>query len=210
MAYNLGSYEDVDSRIHVFYGKHGLGRIITELVSIDYKEGWCIFKAYGYRNAEDTEPAAVGYCDGSRKDRGVDALFWIPNAETSAIGRMLANLGLSAKGKRPSSLEMQRVAEYGNTQIVTAAEIAVQNPIDAWTTVNKPMPQPVDFEARVADIIENKLADPTACAHGMRERKQGTKKDGKPWMGDMCPEKVKDCTVWYQWSVTNQTWGLQK
>lgn len=210
MAYNLGSYEDVDSRIHVFYEKHGLGRIITELVSIDYKEGWCIFKAYGYRNAEDTEPAAVGYCDGSRKDRGVDALFWIPNAETSAIGRMLANLGLSAKGKRPSSLEMQRVAEYGNTQIVTAAEIAVQNPIDAWTTVSKPMPQPVDFEARVADIIENKLADPTACAHGMRERKQGIKKDGKPWMGDMCPEKVKDCTVWYQWSVTNQTWGLQK
>lgn len=209
MAYNLGSYEDVDSRIHNFYEKHGLGRIITELVSIDYKEGWCIFKAYGYRNAEDTEPAAVGYCDGSRKDRGVDALFWIPNAETSAIGRMLANLGLSAKGKRPSSLEMQRVEEYGSTQIVTAKEIAIENPIDAWTTVKKPMPEQVDFEARVEGIVANKQSDPLACTHGMRVRKQGTKKDGKPWMGDMCPNNDKSCTIWWVWSDENQKWRVQ-
>ncbi len=34
----------------------------------------------------DTAPSAVGYARGARKDRGVDAAFWLENCESSSIG----------------------------------------------------------------------------------------------------------------------------
>ena len=107
--FNLSEYETVDSRIHQFYGEFKDGRIVTEMELIDMEKGHVIFKAYIYKDAVRTMPDATGYADGFRKDRGVDAQFWINNAETSSIGRALANLGLSAKGKRPSAEEMAQV-----------------------------------------------------------------------------------------------------
>ena len=110
--FNLSDYEDVDTRIHKFYETYADGAIITELVSNDEEKGVVVFKAVAFRTYVDAQPSAVGYARGSRKDRGVDRDFWFENCETSAIGRCLANLGLSAKGKRASSLEMARYRDW--------------------------------------------------------------------------------------------------
>ena len=107
--FNLENYEDVDTRIHAFYARYEDGSILTELISNDEEKGIVVFKAVAFRTYVDTAPSAVGYARGARKDRGVDRDFWFENCETSAIGRCLANLGLSAKGKRASSLEMAKV-----------------------------------------------------------------------------------------------------
>jgi hypothetical protein len=107
--FNLNDYEDVDSRIHKFYQEYPDGAIITEQVLNDEEKGIVVFKAIAYRTYADTQPSATGFARGARKDRGVDASFWYENCETSSIGRCLANLGLSAKGKRASSIEMARV-----------------------------------------------------------------------------------------------------
>ena len=109
--FNLSDYEDVDTRIHKFYETYPDGAITTELITNDEEKGTVVFKATAYRTFLDNNPAAIGYARGARKDRGVDRDFWFENCETSAIGRCLANLGLSAKGKRASSLEMAKVKD---------------------------------------------------------------------------------------------------
>ena len=205
MAFNLTSYETVDTRIHKFYDKYENGRILTEIESIDWERGWVLFKAIGYRNLTDEYPSAIGYAIGTQKDRGVDANFWIENAETSSIGRMLANLGLSAKGLRPSAEEMSRVER------LSASQINLENPDDPWTVKPTDMPTTVnqDFVQRAQEIVSSKQPEPQSCQHGAMERKNGKKKDGEPWLADMCSTKDKSCTIWYRWSKTEAKWVKQ-
>jgi hypothetical protein len=213
--FNLSEYETVDSRIHQFYESFKDGRIVTEMELIDMEKGHCIFKAYIYKDSVRTMADATGYADGFRKDRGVDAQFWINNAETSSIGRALANLGLSAKGKRPSAEEMSQVNS------VKTKKPAVEK--DYWTTpfgeqdeYIKEVPAPVTIEAAVNTVAEilGTAKDVPSCKHGDREFKDGNK-NGRAWGGYFCRHmgvggsEPKCPTLWYQLSSLG-TWEPQK
>ena len=209
--FNLSEYEDVDSRIHKFYTEYPDGAIITELVSNDEEKCVVVFKAVAYRTHVDAQPSAIGYARGSRKDRGVDRDFWFENCETSAIGRCLANLGLSAKGKRASSLEMAKVedAKASPSQPIRVRTeehkkfIETRNPNAeiVWDTTIEP---PVDIEPGF-DLIEEVLKPlgaeiVPACNHGLRVLREGTGKKGA-YRGWACPlpykQKAEQCkTVW--------------
>ena len=213
--FNLSEYETVDSRIHQFYESFKDGRIVTEMELIDMEKGHCIFKAYIYKDSVRTMADSTGYADGFRKDRGVDAQFWINNAETSSIGRALANLGLSAKGKRPSAEEMQQV------NAVKAKKPEVEK--DYWTTpfgeqdeFIKQVPAPSTMEAAVntvAEILGTAKVVPS-CKHGDMEFKDGNK-NGRAWGGYFCRHmgvggsEPKCPTLWYQLS-SQGTWEPQK
>ena len=217
--FNLSEYETVDSRIHQFYESFKDGRIVTEMELIDMEKGHCIFKAYIYKDSVRTMADSTGYADGFRKDRGVDAQFWINNAETSSIGRALANLGLSAKGKRPSAEEMAQV----NAVEPKKSEIEK----DYWTTpfgeqdeYIKKVPAPATMEDAVNTVADILGADKDTphCAHGAMQWKTGVTKAGKPWghfkcsgaaNGDMvrCP-KDQD-VIWYE-IKPDGSWGKQK
>ena len=213
--FNLSEYETVDSRIHQFYGQFKEGRIVTEMELIDMEKGHVIFKAYIYKDAVRTMPDATGYADGFRKDRGVDAQFWINNAETSSIGRALANLGLSAKGKRPSAEEMAQV----NSVKTKKPEVEK----DYWTTpfgeqdeMIKQVLAPVTIDAAVntvAEILGTAKVVPN-CKHGDMEFKDGNK-NGRAWGGYFCRHmgvggaEPKCPTLWYQLS-SQGTWEPQK
>ena len=189
--FNLSEYETVDSRIHQFYGEFKDGRIVTELELIDMEKGHVIFKAYIYKDSVRTMPDATGYADGFRKDRGVDAQFWINNAETSSIGRALANLGLSAKGKRPSAEEMAQV-----NAVKTVASKPVKPPVaevkaedqDYWTTpvgqYNKVVDAPVTLEKAMENIAAvmgtGEAQEAPSCKHGHMTWREGTK-NNKAW-----------------------------
>ena len=215
--FNLSEYEDVDSRIHKFYSEFEDGAIITELVSNDEEKGVVVFRATAFRTFVDTQPSAIGYARGSRKDRGVDRDFWFENCETSAIGRCLANLGLSAKGKRASSLEMAKVADAqagGNKPIRVRTEehkkfINEHNPQAEviWDTTIEP---PADIESafeNAADLVtKNLAAEPVPrCKHGDRVLREGTGKNGA-YRGWGCPipmkNKAEQCKM--IWMVLNQ------
>jgi hypothetical protein len=203
-VFNLSEYETVDSRIHQFYAEYKDGRIVTEMELIDMEKGLCIFKAYIYKDSVKTMPDATGYADGARKDRGVDAQFWINNAETSSIGRALANLGLSAKGKRPSFEEMKQVAP--NHPALQVVPDAVPVDVDYWNTSFKE-------QAVIADIVN--IQSPTeTCDHGAMDWKTG-EKNGKQWGGFMCPVKSQtggtpSCPArWYVVSSSGK-WEPQK
>ena len=213
--FNLADYETVDSRIHQFYEQFKDGRIVTEMELIDMDKGLCVFKAYIYKDSVRTMPDATGYADGSRKDRGVDAQFWINNAETSSIGRALANLGLSAKGKRPSAEEMAQVNSVKKVA-TKVAKPAVQDvkpdDQDYWTTpvneyrgvVDAPVTLEKAMETVAAIIGTDEAAEVPQCKHGSMVWKTGhSAKTGKDWAAYQCTAlghagyEGKCPAVWY-------------
>ena len=222
--FNLNDYEDVDSRIHKFYETYPDGAIITEQVLNDEDKGIVVFKATAYRTHVDTQPSATGFARGARKDRGVDRDFWYENCETSSIGRCLANLGLSARGKRASSLEMAKVNDAQNSpkpirvRTEQQKEFIKQNNPEAeivWDTTIEP---PADMEPALQDaseLVQAVLgAEPIPrCDHGERKLREGTGKNGA-YRGWMCPlpfnRKTEQCEpIWMVLSPSG-TWSYRE
>ena len=222
--FNLNDYEDVDSRIHKFYEIYEDGAILTELISNDEEKGIVVFKAVAYRTHVDNQPSAIGYARGGRKDRGVDRDFWFENCETSAIGRCLANLGLSARGKRASSLEMAKVADAkasGSAPIRVRTkeqkEFLNENNPNAeviWDTTIEP---PADIEPafeNAADLVKQSLgAEPIpTCKHGNRVLREGTGKNGA-YRGWGCPipmrNKAEQCKMIWMVLDQNGKWNYR-
>jgi hypothetical protein len=221
--FNLNDYEDVDSRIHKFYQEYPDGAIITEQVLNDEEKGIVVFKAIAYRTYADTQPSATGFARGARKDRGVDASFWYENCETSSIGRCLANLGLSAKGKRASSLEMARV----NDSKTSPAPIRVRteeqkaflestNPGQeiVWDTTIEPPADVVAAFDDAVDLIKKELkAEPIpTCKHGQMKLKEGSGPKG-PYRGYTCPlpmsRKAEQCKAFWQVVDPSGRWSFR-
>lgn len=210
--FNLSDYEDVDSRIHKFYEIYEDGAILTELISNDEEKGVVVFKAVAYRTHVDNQPSAIGYARGGRKDRGVDRDFWFENCETSAIGRCLANLGLSARGKRASSLEMAKVADAkasGSAPIRVRTKeqkdfLTERNPGAEiiWDTTIEPPTEPEQAFGDVGDLIQESLGGEIIpkCSHGDRVLREGTGKNGA-YRGWVCSlpmrRKAEQCkSIW--------------
>lgn len=203
--FNLNDYEDVDTRIHKFYETYPDGAIHTELVLNDEEKNVVVFKAVAFRTYLDAMPSSIGYARGSRKDRGVDRDFWFENCETSAIGRCLANLSLSARGKRASSMEMARVAdskaavEPAPIRVRTQAQkefLKTTNPEAEiiWDTTIEP---PADLEPEsifneatktVTEVL--RAVEIPKCVHGERILREGTGKKGA-YRGWVCPLPMK-------------------
>ena len=221
--YNLNDYEDVDTRIHKFYETYKNGAIHTQLKEYDEEKGIVVFQAIAYRTDTDAEPAAIGYARGMRKDRGVDRDFWFENCETSAIGRCLANLGLSAKGKRASSIEMAKV----NDSKSEPAPIRVRTKehkefLDAnnketeivWdTTIEPPADIEPVFENAVNLVLEKLSAHPIPmCKHGARVLREGTGKNGayRGW-GCLLPmrQKAEQCKAIWMMLGKDGTWSFR-
>ena len=221
--FNLENYEDVDTRIHKFYEANPDGAIITEMVSNEEEKGIVIFKAYAYRTYRDTAPSSVGYARGARKDRGVDRDFWLENCESSSIGRCLANLGLSAKGKRPSSLEMARVNDVkASPEPIRVRTKEHKEFLDAnnketeiiWdTTIEPPADYEPVFENAVALVTEKLSAHPVPmCKHGARVLREGTGKNGayRGW-GCLLPmrQKAEQCKAIWMMLGKDGTWSFR-
>lgn len=100
--FNLEDYETVETRLNRFWESHSEdGKVETELVS--HNNGHYIVKAKIFVGDRQV---ATGLADEHTSDKGVNARNALENAETSAIGRALANFNFAPKGKRPSREEM--------------------------------------------------------------------------------------------------------
>ena len=109
--FNLNDYETVEERIRRFYKDNKTGRIITKNITTlqDRQVNTWVVKASVYINDETDKPKATGLAfevDGQGMANKTSAL---ENAETSAIGRALANAGYSGN-KRVTREEMAKVA----------------------------------------------------------------------------------------------------
>jgi len=178
MSNFLDDYEPVDSRIAKFWAKHPEGSLQTEL--IEASSNRFIVKATAY--TADGLIIATGYAEETISQKGVNANFALPNCETSALGRCLANAGFQAKlGKRASREEMEKV------------ERVKEAPVDQDVWIAKD----VEAETLAKAIGTIKAVIPDAkeipqCSHGTMERKSGiSKTTGNPYSGYTCPSKNK-------------------
>ena len=105
-SFDPALYAPVAERIRLFYERHPTGRIISELVIRTSAD--VVFKALVYRESTDQHAAATGWAAEREGDGEVNQVACLENAETSAIGRALANLGFTAARERPSAEEMEK------------------------------------------------------------------------------------------------------
>ena len=133
--FNLADYETVEERIARFYKDHPDGRIITENLTTkeDRQVSTWVVRAFIFFNSDGTTPAkSTGLAfevDGTGMANKTSAL---ENAETSAIGRALANAGYSGN-KRTTREEMAKV-ERGQTPAPQKRDWAKE--IEALTNVD--------------------------------------------------------------------------
>ena len=104
MAWDLSNYETVEDRIDSFYTDNQDGRILTEIHTLTVDK--VIFKALVYVGEI---LVATGFAYEKEGSTPVNKTSHIENAETSAIGRALANYNYAKKGARPSREEMEKV-----------------------------------------------------------------------------------------------------
>lgn len=111
--FNLEDYETVEERLKKLYATHEDARVKTKFIDLYQNDGpriWVV-KSYIFLTAGDQAanlPKATGYA--SEVESGTQAQWALELAETSSIGRALANMNLSGN-KRASREEMQKVAK---------------------------------------------------------------------------------------------------
>ena len=139
MAFNLDDYEPVASRLDRFLKAHPNARVITDLVH--YLSDVAVFKAELWL---DGEIIATGWAEEIRGQGNVNKTSHLENCETGAVGRALANAGLSGSDftKRPSREEMskvQRMTESGNGTITESSNLASEKQQNMIRAVCKSM-----------------------------------------------------------------------
>jgi len=133
-----------------------------------------------YRTTADAVPVATGWASEIRTGSSFNK-FACELAESSAIGRALANYIYSKKGARPSRTEMERVTNYSPPG--TRAR-AVENALRQSFAEDKKEPTVWS----VGDAVEAIPLPPKQqeCKHGAMILKEGTAKTGKPYFGYVC------------------------
>ena len=156
-AFNPADYETVEQRIKRFYTDNPDGRIVTEnlTTAADRSVSTWVTRSFVYLTADDQAnnlPKASGMAfeiDGTGMANKTSAL---ENAETSSIGRALANANYSGN-KRATREEMAKVSR----------DTTPDPPIRAWTAEAAKLKADGDIEGLrtlYSDAVRVKVGQP--------------------------------------------------
>jgi len=107
----LPNYSTVADRLPLFWADNPDGRIVTELLVDDGER--VLMRAAIYRHRDDLVPTTVGFAEEVRGSSRVNETSAVENAETSCVGRALANWKYQGAIHRPSVEEMAKVERSG-------------------------------------------------------------------------------------------------
>jgi hypothetical protein len=149
-GFNLQDYATVDDRITNYWAMHPKpeGSIQTEIVWVSDDGNSVAIRATVYQG---DRILATGIAQEERGPSGANRTSWWENAETSAIGRALANMDMSLSRQRPSRQEMEKVERYEAAQPAPA-----RNAAPAFAT---PRPAPAPAPAARQDEAQRARAD---------------------------------------------------
>jgi len=186
MSFDLANYEDVNSRIKRFRAEHITGRIETDIIEINVKDGYVIIKASAYREHEDQVPAAVDYAFEQRSDRGVNRDFWIENCATSAIGRCIGLLMPSES--RPTKQDMEKVERLATATPSVEADLWVTQKVTEGVGSVRPAAESIEA---IRGQLGGEIVDQSPrCSHGRMVFKEGVSaKTGNKYSGYTCSSK---------------------
>ena len=100
-------YVDVANRIQAFRQMYPEGQIYTQV--LEHENGAILVKATVY--SEDGRILATGHAQESQNASMINKTSYVENAETSAIGRALGNLGIGSTQSIASVEEMANALE---------------------------------------------------------------------------------------------------
>jgi hypothetical protein len=205
MAFNLDSYEDVQSRVKRWQAAFPVGRIVLDVIQFDAVKGHVLVAASVYREHEDTLPAAVDYAYGDAATYPQQMRkFYVEDTCTSAIGRAISLvLETTSKATKQDMAKVERVKNDERSAVIANAPLAVNNTWDEFVSTEPK--QPVVTLADAAQLVQATFGEaepiPT-CSHGSRKVKTGVK-NGKAWSGAMCADgtlpQAQQCSpIWYR------------
>jgi hypothetical protein len=205
MAFNLDSYEDVQSRVKRWQAAFPVGRIVTDVIQFDAVKGHILVAASVYREHEDTLPAAVDYAFGEASTYPANMRkFYVEDTCTSAIGRAISLvLETTNKATKQDMAKVERVKNDMASERIANAPLAVENTWDEFVS-EKPK-EPVVSLGQAAELVQASFGEVTivpTCMHGNRTIKTGVT-NGKGWQGAMCSNgslpKAQQCSpIWYR------------
>lgn len=175
MKFNINDYETVEERIKRFYAKYPDGRLSTEWESsytVTGEQGqrniWVV-KAYAYLTAGDQANKlhkATGYAFEIDGTKGANQTSALENAETSAIGRALANMALSGN-KRASREEMMKVERNSRDWLAEASKMTdIESLRLLWAEANA---------ARVSEDILSQIKELASAKQDTGSQRSGAK-----------------------------------
>jgi hypothetical protein len=191
MAGFLDNYETVNQKVIRLHATYPTNRIETSIIDWNPEKGYILIECKIYRHYEDEKPAAIDYAHGMVGAYNVQMKRWyVEDTVSSAIGRC-ASVVLGTEEKA-SKENMQQVETMPKAFV---EDDPWAKPIweDGFTTAKTAVEQ-------IKDQLGGQLeSESPICPHGHMILKEG-EKNGKPYRGHVCPEKVKanQCpAIWY-------------
>ena len=149
MAFDLSQYETVHERLARWWSDNPNSRIATELIA--YSDKQYIFKASLFKDSADTQPIATGFAEEIVGSTFVNKTSACENAETSAIGRALANANYVGSGKQRASVnEMQKSKRYEAANGSIEREEWKNTAQGKWAEVGNASAKQIEFVKKIA------------------------------------------------------------
>jgi hypothetical protein len=210
MAFNLDDYETVEVRLARFISDYPDFRIDTQLVEASGTR--FIVRSAIYRTYADAVPFSTGLAFEVITDRGVNSTSALENAETSSLGRSLANAGYAAKGKRASQTEMAKVIQGEQKPLTFKEKLDSRQSVKETNEPVEPRePQPVSWAIgdAVNAISKANPKEPEACEHGHILKQGISKGKGKAYYGYVCKKGVDTHAKWAK-QTSNGIWYFEE
>ena len=166
-------YIEVKDRIEAFYKKYPEGSIQTEIINLT--DARVVMKAYAFRFLEDTRPgighSALGIPGKTTYTRDSE----LENAETSAVGRAIANLGFEVKRSVASADEIR--SKQADEEQPAQAEKSEQSAAPKATPATQAQKNLIRAKAREAGITDEELKALRLSVTGKHSSKDFTSGD---------------------------------